>query len=346
MTKHLLSYDLLVSPRFRIARHALLLLALAVIAFNQTSWGFQQYIDKLGNYIYLLETGLWVSYIVVAYLNIYVLIPYFMLQRKYSLYFIILSFLMILLLLSKLVIERMAFTALDIPHTYNYIVLLDNISYFALNMICISGISLAIPLRLWLDDRIRIDRLENERLQSEVDRMKERINPQFLFDILRQTSVLAKTNAPKASEMLFKLSELLRYELYDCNRQEVLLSSDIQFITRYLKLEQLLADDFEYTVSASGQINNLFIPPLLLIPLVQNILRQMRQQGTNDPLHISLNTEDKCIHFECRANNVLLPASEFSTVEQRLQLLYNNDYTLSMTNNAVELRLMLQNHGR
>ena len=323
----------------------MLLLILAVIAFNQTSWGFQQYTEKLGCRMYLLETGLWMSYAAVVYFNMYVLIPRFALSQKYLSYLAALGFLMMFLLFAKLLMERAAFSAIDIPYTFNYINFLDNISYFALNTICITGISITGLLKRRSEDQMRIDRLENERLQSEVGRVKEQINPQFLSDILRQTSVSAKTDPQKASEMLFKLSELLRYELYDCNRSEVLVSSDIRFISVYLELERLYVDNFEYSLSTNEKANPLFIPPLLLMPFIQNVLGQMRRQGNNHRLQISLNANRNAIFFICSANGVDLSASDFSIVERRLKMLCEENYTLSITKDTVELRLILQKHG-
>jgi sensor histidine kinase YesM len=182
---------------------------------------------------------LWMAYLTVMYFNIYVLVPLLLLKKKYTLYGLVLSVSIIIMLFAKYWIRQAAFSSLNIPQTYGWMSLLDSVSYFAFYVICVSGVSVTILLRLWMEDKMQISRLENEHVRLEVDRLKEQINPQFLFGILAHTSQLTKTDPGKTSEMLLKLSQLLRYELYDCNREDVLLSSDIQFVANYLTLEQL-----------------------------------------------------------------------------------------------------------
>jgi LytS/YehU family sensor histidine kinase len=280
------------------------------------------------------------AYLAGIYFNIYVLVPRFLLKKKYTLYGLTLSASIILMLLAKYGIKQAACSALNIPQTYSWVSLLDSVSYFAFYVICVSGVSLTILLRLWMEDRIQISRLENEHVRMEVDRMKEQINPQFLFGILAHTSELTKIDPRKTSEMLLKLSLLLRYELYDCNREEVLLSSDIQFVSNYLKLEQLHDADFTYTFSTTGNTGNHFVPPLLFISVVQGVLNQIRCRKEPSVLQVSFRVDDDNIRLSCSADNADLPNSGFSNIRQRLDLLYPADnYGFSVTANSVELQL-------
>ncbi len=344
MIKNSLLYDILFTPRFKILRHLLLLTILAVIAFNQVLGEFQQHHSVLGHTIYLLGLSFWILYLIAAYSNLYLLIPRFLLKKKYALYLLGFFLLMLLLLAGKLLVEAIGCSLMNSSLTYAQTNIYDNISYFALNIICIAGISMTVLLKQWMDDDVQINRLENELLQSEVDRMKEQINPRFLFDILNTTSALAKNDADKASDMLFRLSELLRYELYDCNREKVFLNVDIQFITNYLNLEQLYAPDFEYTISTKGKIEHQLIPPLLLIPFVQKMLMKTRNQIKNNGLRIIVSGNNDRIRFNCQADDIVLSRSDFAIVEQRLQILYGDDYQLLVNKDSIELQLMHSNH--
>ena len=175
--------------------------------------------------------------------------------------------------------------------------------------------------------------------------MKEQINPQFLFDILVHTAELTKTDPRKTSEMLLKLSQLLRYELYDCNRKEVLLSSDIQFVANYLKLEQLHDGGFTYTLSTDGNTGRHFVPPLLFISVVQGVLNQIRCGQEPFALQVFFRVDDDKIRMSCSTDNSDLSDYGFSNVRRRLDLLYpTGNYRFSVTANRVKLQLNTLGH--
>jgi LytS/YehU family sensor histidine kinase len=197
-----------------------------------------------------------------------------------------------------------------------------------------------------MEDKMQISRLENEHVKLEVDRMKEQINPQFLFGILAHTSQLTKVNPGKTSEMLLRLSQLLRYELYDCNREEVLLSSDIQFVVNYLMLEQLHDTGFSYTLSTTGNTGSHFVPPLLFISVVQSVLNQIRHGKESFALQVFFRVDDDKIRMSCSVDKPDLPDSGFSNIRQRLDLLYPaGNYVFSVTATRVEIQLNTFRHA-
>ncbi|MDR0582414.1 MAG: hypothetical protein LBG31_05585, partial [Prevotellaceae bacterium] len=121
MANDSLIYDFFTSPRFRIRRHLLLILSLALIASHQTYLNFQAYPDIWAYKIYL-----WLAYLVVIYFNIYVLVPRFLLKKKYALYGLTLSVAILFMLLAKHCIKLAAFSALNISQTYGWVSLLDS----------------------------------------------------------------------------------------------------------------------------------------------------------------------------------------------------------------------------
>lgn len=90
----------------------------------------------------------------------------------------------------------------------------------------------------WLRYNLRIDKLESTTLQSELKFLKNQINPHFLFNMLNNANVLIKRNPEEASKVLFKLEDLLRYQINDSSRERVSLASDIRFLNDYLNLEK------------------------------------------------------------------------------------------------------------
>ena len=106
--------------------------------------------------------------------------------------------------------------------------------------------------------------------------------------------------------MLMKLSQLLRYQLYDCNRAKVLLSSEITFLTNYLTLEQTSRPQFYYEFTSEGEVNRMLVPPLLFIPFVQYIVKAIDEQQIQPPVSLKthLKAEKGTIIFACACPEV------------------------------------------
>jgi sensor histidine kinase YesM len=124
-------------------------------------------------------------------------------------------------------------------------------------------------------------RFENELLElkaikfeAELKFLREQINPHFLFNSINNIYALALENSPKTPEMILKLSELLRYMLYDCNQPRVALESEVKCITSLLELFQLkYPDPINVTFEVKGDIKDKTIVPNLFTPLVENAFK-------------------------------------------------------------------------
>ena len=124
---------------------------------------------------------------------------------------------------------------------------------------------MTVLLKEWMINNRRVSQMEKAHVVSEVERLKEQISPELLFKTLHQSGELTLSEPETASKMLMKLSQLLRYQLYDCNRAKVLLSSEITFLTNYLTLEQTSRPQFYYEFTSEGEVNRMLVPPLLFI---------------------------------------------------------------------------------
>ncbi len=342
-------YRFLTGSKHRIMRHILLIFfALLIISFNQTYITYQPNLGILGSNIYILALITTVIYIIIIYLNLYILVPRLLLQKRYLTYGSTLSGLVLLLVIALNVQEYTAYTILDIPHVrstyFNYVTLLDGISNFTINMLCIAGGSMIILLKYWMENEQKVNQLQNEQIQSEVEQLKDQINPQFLFNILNRASELAKTDQRLASNMLLQLSHLLRYQLYDCSRDRVLLNSEINFLTNFLALEKLYFNKLDYSISTEGDIHRIFVSPLLFTPFVQNAINELQIQDKEPFINLHFKADGDTVIFTCNLNNkeIGIEDSELSGIKQRLNLLYKSNYKLSISNGTIILELNTQ----
>ena len=89
---------------------------------------------------------------------------------------------------------------------------------------------MTVLLKEWMIENRRVSQMEKAHVLSEVEQLKEQVSPELLFKTLHHSGELTLTEPEKASKMLMKLSQLLRYQLYDCSRHKVLLSGEVAFL--------------------------------------------------------------------------------------------------------------------
>lgn len=348
-------YRFLIDPVFRIWRHLILILSISIISINQAFSVFDYGIVKSRSGIFFLCIIYMISYCTVGYFNLFVLIPKYFLKKKYILFLAFMLLSMTLLLLVQYSFEYLALLFLQTAPAPTSIfnpentMLIDISSAFITITLCIAGASVSVLIKHWVIDNQRISRLEKEHIQSELEQLKDQITPDFLFKILNRTSVLVKSEPKKANEMLMKLSMILRYQLYDCGRDKVLLNSEINFIQNYLNLRHLFCDDFMFEVVIEGNVNRTFLPPLLFIPFVQNSISHISKgEGGNYLLKVRFEAISNTINFWCNSTNeVSVNSPDLLNIKRRLNLLFPDKYSLNIVNsgnesNMIKLELNLE----
>ncbi len=228
--------------------------------------------------------------------------------------------------------------------------ILDSLSDYMLNMICITGISMTVLLKHWMTENQRVNQLERKQIQSEVDNLKEQVNPSLLFNTLNRTGVLSKSEPQKAADMVLRLSQLLRYQLYDGARDKVLLNSEINFLTHYLALEKFYSDTFDYQIVSDKALTGVLIPPLLLVPIIQYALKRTVKQEKRPSILLQADREGEEIHITCRFDDPTEPEmKELDSLKARLDLLYPENYSLSVTQEKTTdtstITLKMNTHG-
>ena len=339
-------YRLLVSTAFRWMRYLILVMVLGTISFNQVFIIFMDYRDILGVWIYVFTFIYMLTYVGVICLNLFWLFPKYLLKRHYMTYLSVLSVAMVIALLIQMVIEYLAYSHWPQLHArgsyFSVPMLMDYISSFMLSTLCMIGGTMTLLLKEWMIENQRVSQMEKAHVLSEVEQLKEQVSPELLFKTLHHSGELTLSEPEKASKMLMKLSQLLRYQLYDCSRTKVLLSSEINFLNNYLTLEQNSQAQFNYELLADGEVNRTLVPPLLFIPFVQYIVKSINEQRTSIPvsLKIHLKVEENTIIFTCLCLQVnLLEDKGLERIRQRLNLLYGNRYRLFLTTESIWLEL-------
>ncbi|WP_455587257.1 sensor histidine kinase [Bacteroides sp.] len=340
-------YRFLVSPQLRVARHVVLVLALGVICFNQLFMFYLDFLEELGNSIYWLTLFEILMYVAVVYFNLFYLLPKYLLAGRYKSYIVSLSLTMLLLVGVQIVQEYMISRLWPQTFTrdsfFTMAVVMDYLSSFMLTMFCMLGGTMTVLLKLWMVNSQRVAQLERAHVMSEVEQLKEQVSPELLFNILHRAGQLALTEPGKASKILMKLSKLLRYQLYDCNREKVLLGSEMTFLDNYLTLEQLYSARFRYTLSPVGEVGHTLVPPLLFIPFVQHAVKRIYEQPEDvavASVELRMEVEEEDVTFTCSCPGIDLSVDNgLERIRQRLDLQYGERYRLLFPGGSIRLEL-------
>lgn len=134
--------------------------------------------------------------------------------------------------------------------------------------------------------------------------------------------------------MLMRLGSLLRYQLYDCNREQVLLSGEIDFLRNFLYVEQMNREDFEYEISVEGEMNRIFVPPLLFVLLIQDMM------ADSTWLKLDFSVAEDSLRFHFCSNGKKEPENqEIEVIKRRLELQYPGRYVLTHRAGDVSLNI-------
>ena len=324
----------LVDPPYSVYRRIAFVLILVILLKG----GNDQHEYADGTFLWLKLGGLLIMLGLTA-VNMYLLIPRFLFRGRYSAYFlwagagILLSFL--IFAAARTWVPSLRLTPPPRPQAS---LAGDFLAYVVvLSMLCAATAGFKLFQR-WVKDSYRLIQLENIRIHTELDLLKSNVSPHFLFNMLNGSEVLIHTEPDKASQMLIKLSDLLRYQLYDSSRDQVLLGADIRFLHHFLSLEKIRRDFFEFTINEEGTERPQMVPPLLFIPFVENAIKHNIQSEAGAYVKLGFVLKAAELIFTCtNPKGIKAPAEPgglgLPNVKRRLELLFPGRHTLNIHDN-------------
>ncbi len=190
----------------------------------------------------------------------------------------------------------------------------------------------------FLNEKVKSN-LENENLIAELAFLKSQINPHFLFNSLNNIYSLAYQKSEKTPEAILKLSEIMRYMLYESNEDKVALSDEIRYLENYIELQKLrFKDNIYIKFDINGDPLGLMITPLVLISFVENAFKHGIATDIENPISIVLNLSDGKLLFhvsniKSSMNKDITGGIGLQNVQRRLSLIYKDRYRLHIDDN-------------
>jgi sensor histidine kinase YesM len=197
--------------------------------------------------------------------------------------------------------------------------------------------------------------MENQKLGAELSLLKSQINPHFFFNTLNSIYSLAIIKSDKTPEAVLKLSEIMRYIIYDTELKLVPLSKEVEYIANYIELQRLrLPDEIKVDFKTTLEKEGMVIEPLLLLPFVENAFKhgidierggQILVSITESNNLLQLHVENPLVEDDPSIKNGSSGIGLNNTLK-RLKLLYQGNFTLtsgpSGSNYIVDLVLKLK----
>ncbi|MFL1895273.1 sensor histidine kinase [Aquimarina sp. 2-A2] len=193
-----------------------------------------------------------------------------------------------------------------------------------------------ITIAHWLFKQIKsIIKLKNEKAKTELMHLKSQVNPHFFFNMLNNLYGLVDKDAKKAQELILQLSDMMRYSIYEGEKETVLLSEEVTYLENYIELHKmryLKTIDIQFNIEMKD--NDYEIMPLLFIILLENAFKHgVENLRKNAYVHIHLLAQNNKVSFEIENN---FDSSEdkhekgigLNNLKRRLELVYPKNHKL------------------
>jgi len=314
-----------------LARNVLLHILFWVIIVTYFAWGFGLNQNPLRSFInasFFLP-----GFFIMVYSLLYILVPRFLLKKKFPGFFTGLAIVLAACFLYTILAQ------LSLDGSENFRGMKITIGKNVLPFLHVGGIALSIKMLLyWYEQKQQTLQAEQQKTIAELQLLKAQLHPHFLFNTLNNLYSHTLEASPKSPEIVLKLSDLLRFMIYESNTPKIPLTQEIKLLQSYTTLEELrYGDRLDMSVSFGGDVEKYQIAPFILLPFLENAFKH----GTGKQIEqcwISLNLcmSDSVMYFKL-VNSIDHEKDEDRTevggvglinARKRLELLYKDKYRL------------------
>lgn len=306
-----------------------------------------------------------IIYVFIFYLNYLYLFPEFYFKKKRRVYYFVVFFVLVLFFLIRDFSIRAVILIFDQTGTSENIFNIDFPpeglkTFFPVKQMQEYYYVITSSILIFLSGGLRAleKQSENEKMQKELEReklnselgfLKNQLSPHFFFNTLNNIYSLVEINPDVSREAILKLSRLMRYMLYE-SQKDIKLSSEINFMKDFVDLMKLrMNDKVDLSIKFPEQYNDISVEPLLFIPFIENAFKHGVTYRNKSYINICLEADDNSLNFQCSNSKGQKSFSEnegigLINVKKRLNLLYHNRYILQIaeTESAYSVNLKIQ----
>lgn len=287
------------------------------------------------------------------YFNSYYLVEKFFIKKQYIKFtfgvILLICFASFFMSFVSRLLDLHTKSPFNIPSVWNKLYLDRFATWTTLLIVCISTV-LAI-IRKWTIDRESLERLEKDKVQSELSVLKAQIHPHFLFNTLNTVYALSYTDIVASRKALIQVSRMLRYQFYEIQKEEISLQQELDFINDYISIMKLrLNEKSSIRLHLPKKVPNLNIAPMILISYIENVFKHGVSPESEDHIWIeitidnnilTLQTKNKIVHLGVTIQDEGATGIGMENSLKRLVLMYPNRYTISTDIDSDQFELKL-----
>jgi two-component system, LytTR family, sensor kinase len=219
------------------------------------------------------------------------------------------------------------------------------LSFFAIGFSSTAGTVGGLGAAKLIADRIRKDKLEQqiekEKLEHELRYLKAQVNPHTLFNAINSIYVLIEKDAKLAGDTLIRLSNLLRFQLYECSADNISIEQELEYLTNFIELEKIRkGKKVKVCVEKQGSFSGYLIAPFVLIPFIENAFKHVsmfRDKPNEIKIEFSKDQEKLNVSISNTVDNKVDESGGgigLKNVSRRLELLYPQQHDLKISKTA------------
>lgn len=333
------------------------LFVFSISFFNARNFNTIDLERLIGEWIHLL------AFLVIFLINVYVLVPRFLFEKKYLYYLSFVVIIIVVIIGSKVLMKsgqppRDAIPMSRVPDSFAteassplrkppHMVFMDN---FIIALLLVGAGTASKLGSKWLDEeKLRKD-IEKEQLKTNLALLRHQVSPHFFMNTLNNIHALIDINSENAKDAIVRLSTLLRYLLYDSAQGTISLKKEIEFINSFVSLMRLrYSEKVNIAVTVPEQTPDIKIPPMLFISFLENAFKHGVSYQSESFIHFKIEILEKYLyctiknskHIQAHSHDNEYSGIGLANIKKSLKLLYDEDYKLIVSDKENEFEINL-----
>jgi two-component system, LytTR family, sensor kinase len=193
----------------------------------------------------------------------------------------------------------------------------------------------------WFNEMKQKEMLKERNHEMELALIKSQLDPHLLFNSINNIDSLILKDPAKASNYLNKLSDIMRFMLYETKVEKILLSKEIEYIEKYIALQKIRTANTSYvSFLVTGIMGNKYVAPMIFIPFIENAFKHSNNKKLQNAISINILIEDDTIQMICENKFDPKIKDEYTIgglgnelIKSRLELIYPDKHTLDVKKN-------------
>jgi two-component system, LytTR family, sensor kinase len=193
----------------------------------------------------------------------------------------------------------------------------------------------------WFNEKKLKEALKEKNHEMEIALIKSKLDPHLLFNTINNIDALIIKDAVEASNYLNKLSDIMRFMLYETMAEKIMLSQEIEYIEKYIALQKIRTSNADYVhFSVTGDIGNKMIAPMVFIPFIENAFKHSTNKKLEHAIKVNIIIKEEAIQLVCENRYDSRPAVKQKNgglgnelIQKRLELVYPGKHVLEVYKN-------------